>query len=97
MGGVIGFFEIPGMLQCYNGTEFKGACDRLAKHCGILVVHSKPCTPQTNGLIGSAKGVLKGKILAWVTEIESMELRLALPEAMLSMSRQVHSTTGKSP
>ena len=97
LGGFIGLFGIPGILQCDNGTEFKGACDRLVKHHGIPVVHSKPRTPQTNGLIEQANGVLKSKILAWMTEMESTEWWLALPEAMLSMNRQVHSTTAKSP
>jgi hypothetical protein len=32
-----------------------------------------------------------------MTEMESTEWWLALPEAMLSMNRQVHSTTGQSP
>jgi len=97
LGGSIGKFGIPGILQCDNGTEFKGACDQLVKHHGIPVVHSKPRTRQTNGLIEHSNGVLKGKILVWMTEMESIEWWLALPEAMLSMNRQVHSTTGKSP
>ena len=97
LGGFIGMFGVPGILQCDNGTEFKGACDRLVKHHGIPVVHSKPRTPQTNGLIEQANGVLKSKILAWMTEMVSTEWWLALPEALLSMNRQVHSTTGKSP
>jgi len=29
LGGFIGLFGIPGILQCDHGTEFKGACDRL--------------------------------------------------------------------
>ena len=97
LGGFIGIFGIPGILQCDNGTEFKGACDQLVKHHGIPVVHSKPRTPQTNGLIEQANGVLKSIILAWMTEMVSTEWWLALPEALLSMNRQVHSTTGKSP
>jgi len=96
-GGFIALFGIPGILQCDNGTEFKGACDSLVKHHGIPVVHSKPRTPQTNGLIEQANGVLRSKILAWMTEMESIEWWVALLEAMLSMNRQVHSTTGKSP
>jgi len=97
LGGFIGIFGIPGILQCDNGTEFKGACDQLEKHHGIPVVYSKPRTPQTNGLIEQANGVSKSKILAWMTEMVSTEWWLALPEALLSMNRQVHSTTGKSP
>jgi len=60
------------------------------------VVHSKPRTPQTNNLIEQDNGELKSKILAWMAEIESTEWWLALPEAMLSINRQVHSTTGRS-
>jgi len=97
LGAFIGLFGIPGILQCDNGTEFKGACDRLVKHHGIPVGHSKPRTPQTNGLTEQANGVLKSNILTWMTEMQSTEWWLALPEAMLSMNRQVHSTTGKSP
>jgi len=97
LGEYIRILGIPGILQCANGTEFKGACDRLLKHHCILVVHSTPRTPQTNGRIEQASGFLKDKILPWRTEMESIEWWLALPEAMLSMNRQVHSTTGKSP
>jgi hypothetical protein len=59
LGGFIGIFGVPGILQCDNGTEFKRACDRLVKHHCIPVVHSKTQTPQTNGLIEQANGVVK--------------------------------------
>jgi hypothetical protein len=97
LGGFIGLFGIQGILQCNNATEFKGACDHIVKHHGIPVVHSKRRTPQTNGLIEQANGVLKSKIIAWMTEMESTEQWLALLEAMLPVNRQVHSTTGNSP
>jgi len=97
LGGFIGIIGIPSILQCDNGTEFKGACDQLVKHHGIPVVHSKPRTPQTNGLIEQANRDLKFKILAWMTDMVSTEWWLELPEPLLSMNRQVHSTTGKSP
>ena len=96
-GEFIGLFGIKGILQCDNRTEFKGACDCSVKHHGVPVVHSKPQTPQNNGLIEQANVLLKSKLLAWMTEMESTEWWLALPEAMLSMNRQVHSTTAKSP
>jgi len=88
-GEFIGLFGIPGIRQCDNGTEFKGACDSLIKHHGIAEVHSKPCTPQTNGLIDDDNGILNSEILSSMTEMESIERWLALPEAMLSMNRQV--------
>jgi len=93
----IELFGIPGILQCDNGKEFNGACDELVKPDGIPVVHSKPRTPQTNGLIEQANGVLKTKILAWMTGMQSTQWCLTLPEAMLCMNRQGHSTTRKSP
>jgi hypothetical protein len=37
------------------------------------------------------------KILAWMTELESIKWWIALPVAMLSMNRQIDSTTGKNP
>jgi len=97
LGGFIGIFGVPGIQQCDNGTEIKGACDQLVKHHCIPVVHSNPRTPQTIGLIEQANGVLKSKILAWMTEMKSIEWWLALPEAMLSMNWHVQSTTGQSP
>jgi len=51
LGGFIGIFGISGILQCDNGTEFKGACDRLVKHNGIPVVHSKPRIPRPMDLL----------------------------------------------
>jgi len=56
-----------------------------------------PRAPQISGLIQQANGVLKSKILASMTEMQSTEWWLALPEAMLSMNRQVHSITVKIP
>jgi len=78
LGGFIELFGIPGIHQCDNGTEFKGACDRLVKLHGIPVVHSKPRTPQTNSLIEQAIGAPKSKILKWMMEMQSTEWWLAL-------------------
>ena len=40
---------------------------------------------------------MKSKILAWITEMESAEWWLIIPEEILSMNRQIHSATRKSP
>jgi len=64
LGGFIGIFGVPGILQWDNGSEFKGACDQLVTHHGIPVLHSKPRTPQTTSLIDQANGVLMSEILA---------------------------------
>lgn len=57
IGEFIGPFSIPIILQCGEGTDFKGACDHLVRHHGIPVVHSKPRTLQTNNLTEQANGV----------------------------------------
>ena len=97
LGSFIAMFGVPGILQRDNGTEFNGACNHLVKHHGIPVVHSKPHTAQTNGLIKQENGVLNTMILAWMTEQQSNEWSLPLPDAMRSMNRQVHSKTGICP
>ena len=97
LGIFIGLFGAPGILQCDNGTEFKGACLRVIRIHGIPVVHSKPRTPQTNGLIEQANGVLKEKIRCWMNDNQSRFWWLAIPECIMAMNRQVHGTTGRSP
>ena len=48
-------------------------------------------------MYGHACALTSTQLLAWMTDMESIEWWLALPEEMISMNRQVHSTTTKSP
>ena len=82
------FPRCPGVLQCDNGTGFKGACRILLRTHGIPIVHSKPRTPQTNSLIQQANHVLNMKNLAWIGDNNCKLWWLALPEAIIAMNRE---------
>lgn len=48
----------PDILQSDNGSEFKGAVELLARAWDIKIKHGKPRTPQVQGLVEQANGVV---------------------------------------
>ena len=50
---------IPGILQCDNGREFKGALLLFLKKHNIKLINGRPRTPQTQGLVEQANAVVK--------------------------------------
>jgi hypothetical protein len=55
-------FYPPGLIQCNNGKEFKGALLILLRRYSIQIINSSPRQPQTQGLVEQANGVVKAKI-----------------------------------
>ena len=84
-------------MQADNGKEFKGALLLLLRKYGIQVVNGAPRSPQTQGLVEQANGVVENKLRAWKMDHRSTEWKDGLLEVVLAMNTQIHSTIGCSP
>ncbi|KFY30928.1 hypothetical protein V494_08032 [Pseudogymnoascus sp. VKM F-4513 (FW-928)] len=61
----IAAFLPPKIMQADDGKEFKGALLILLRMYGIQVVNGAPQSPQTQGLVEQANGVVEAKLRAW--------------------------------
>jgi hypothetical protein len=84
-------------MQADNGKEFKGALLILLRKYGIQTVNGAPRSPQTQGLVGQANGVVEAKLRAWKMDNWSIEWAAGLLEVTLAMNTQKHSTIGCAP
>ncbi|KFY24781.1 hypothetical protein V491_02021 [Pseudogymnoascus sp. VKM F-3775] len=84
-------------MQADNGKEFKGALLILLWKYGIQVVNGAPRSPQTQGLVEQANGVVEAKLRAWKMDHGSTEWKDGLLEVTLAMNTQIHSTIGCAP
>ena len=94
MGQWIGMFGVPKIIQCDNGTEFKGVLLILLKKYGIKILNGRPRHPQTQGLVEQANGVMKAKLRCWLEEHPGCGWTDALPDITLAINRQSHTTLG---
>ena len=85
------------IMQADNGKEFKGALLILLRKYGIRVINGAPRSPQTQGLIEQANGVVENKLRAWKMDHGSTEWKDGLLEVTLAMNTQIHSTIGCAP
>jgi IS30 family transposase len=93
----IAAFLPPKIMQADNGKEFKGALLILLRKYGIQVVNGAPRSPQTQGLVEQANGVVEAKLRAWKMDHGSIEWADGLLEVTLAMNTQIHSTIGCAP
>ena len=93
----IAAFLPPKIMQADNGKEFKGALLILLRKYGIQVVNGAPRSPQTQGLVEQANGVVEAKLRAWKMDHGSTEWKDGLLEVTLAMNTQPHSTIGCAP
>ena len=93
----IAAFLPPKIMQADNGKEFKGALLLLLRKYGIQVVNGAPRSPQTQGLVEQANGVVEAKLRAWKMDHGSKEWKDGLLEVTLAMNTQIHSTIGCAP
>jgi hypothetical protein len=56
-----------------------------------------PRSPQTQGLVEQANGVVENKLRAWKMDHGSTEWKDGLLEVTLAMNTQIHSTIGCAP
>ncbi|KFY04635.1 hypothetical protein O988_00644 [Pseudogymnoascus sp. VKM F-3808] len=73
-------------MQADNGKEFKGALLILLRKYGIQVVNGAPRSPQTQGLVEQANGVVENKLRAWKMDHGSTEWKDGLLEVILAMN-----------
>jgi transposase InsO family protein len=90
-------FGPPHILQNDNGTEFNGCLLDIARYHGIKIINSRERHPQMQELIEQANGVLISKIATWKIDNYSSSWHRALPESILAMNNQHHSSTKKTP
>ncbi|KAF4632748.1 hypothetical protein G7Y89_g5377 [Cudoniella acicularis] len=90
-------FLPPKIIQADNGKEFKGALLILLRKFGIQVINGAPRSPQTQGLVEQANGVVEAKLRAWKMDNGSTEWADGILEVTLAMSTQKHSTIGCAP
>lgn len=93
----IAAFLPPKIMQADNGKEFKGALLLLLRKYGIQVVNGAPRSPQTQGLVEQANGVVENKLRAWKMDHGSTEWKNGLLEVVFAMNTQIHSTIGCAP
>lgn len=75
-------------MHADNGKEFKGALLILHRKYGIQVINGAPRSPQTQGLVEQANGVVEAKLRAWKMDNGSTEWADGLLEVTLAMNRQ---------
>jgi hypothetical protein len=90
-------FLPPKIMQADNGKEFKGALLILLRKYGIQIVNGAPRSPQTQGLVEQANGVVETKLRAWKMDNGSTEWADGILEVTLAINTQVHSTIGCAP
>ena len=73
-------------MQADNGKEFKGALLLLLRKFRIRVINGAPRSPQTQGLIEQANGVVKAKLRAWKMDNGSTKWADGLLEVTLAMN-----------
>lgn len=83
------FFRICGpvrIVQCDNGGEFMGACYCLLRNYGIKVLHSKPRSPNEQGLVERSNAVVENMIRKWQEDNPEGEWEHALTEICWSIN-----------
>jgi transposase InsO family protein len=90
-------FLPPKIMQSDNGKEFKGALLILLRKYGIQIINGAPRSPQTQGLVEQANGVVEAKLRAWKMDNGSTEWADRILEVTLAMNTQKHSTIGCAP
>ena len=79
-------------LQRSNRKGFRGGLLILLWKYGIQVVNGPPRSPQMQGLVEQANGVVKAKLRAWKMDNGSTKWANGLLEVTLVMNTQKHST-----
>ena len=93
----IAAFLPPKIVQTDNGKEFKGALLILLRKYGIQIINGAPRSPQTQGLVEQANGVVEAKLRAWKMDNGSTEWANGIMDVTLAMNTQKHSTIGCAP
>lgn len=87
----------PTIVQCDNGTEFKGALLILLRKYGIKCINGSPRSPQIQSLVEQGNYVVEQKLRAWKMENASTKWSEALLEIAGQINSQTHSVTNRTP
>jgi hypothetical protein len=79
-------------MQADNGKEFKGALLILLQKFGIQIINGALRSPQTQGLVEQANGVVEAKLQAWKMDNGLTMWSNGLLEVTLAMNTQIHLT-----
>ncbi|XP_030010460.1 KRAB-A domain-containing protein 2-like [Sphaeramia orbicularis] len=92
-------FGSPHILQSDNGKEFvAGVINQLTeKWPGLVIIHGRPCHPQSQGCIERANGDLQMKLGKWLEENPDKGWSEGLQHVTYAINTSVSATTGKSP
>lgn len=90
-------FGPPQIVQCDNGSEFKGASRLLLQKHGIKIKNDSLQSPQTQGLVEQGNNVVERKLRAWKLEHGLTQWQQALLEVALAINTQVHPVTATTP
>jgi hypothetical protein len=93
----IAAFLPPKILQADNSREFKGALLILLHKYGIQIINGAPRSPQTQGLVEQANGVVEAKLRAWKMDNGSTQWANRLLEVTFAINTQQHSTISYTP
>lgn len=81
---------IPGILQCDNGREFKGAVLLFLKKHNIKLINGRSRKPRTRGLVEQANAVVKDKIAKWQAVNGTGDWADSLTEICDAINNQTH-------
>ena len=87
----------PEIIQTDNGGECQGAVEILLCEWGIIMRYGTPRTPQVQGLVDQANGVVQNRITIWKMANGSTERNVAWPNIFMEINRTRYSATVKTP
>ena len=87
----------PEMLQSDNGGDIKGAFETILQFYRIKIKYGHPRTPQGQGLVEQANGVVLNQLAKWKTDTGSSEWVNSLPIIQMGINNTKHSVTLKAP
>ena len=90
-------YSPPEMLQSDNGGYIKGAFETILTSYRIKIKHGHPRTPQGQGLVEQANGVVLNQLAKWKTKTGSSEWVNSLLIIQMGINNTRHSATLKTP
>jgi hypothetical protein len=87
----------PCILHTDNGGEFKSAVEKECRRWGVRMVHGRPYTPTTQGVIERANQSLRQALWRLMLSLHTVDWVYTLPQAVNARNLRRHTTTGRVP
>lgn len=97
LGERIGIFGIARIVQCDNGTEFRGVLKEMLKQHGVVIINGRPRHPQSQGCVERQNRTLKGAIRKMILESGTSAWSSMILEVVMSLNTLLRESTGKTP